>query len=330
LATRARPTPAAPASARPTLLDPRVRPGRPVDAATREAFITRQRHRARRLRRVRRSLRALVAVLVAGLTLAALVVVVAAAAHSVGARGLLAVADLAVEGAHRVPEAAVRAAAGIEPGTSLLALDVAAVVDRVEALPGVRRARVVRHLPNRVAIWLEERDPYTLASVGGADGGLVWIDPEGYLVGPEPHGTIPPLPVLSGVERPAAGAEQPVGDRLRVGLGLVRAVERTGRRLAARISEIDVERHGGPVLYLNDGVTVWLGGEEWDERLGRLDAVLAELEARGERLESVDLRFRDLVVLRPPPASGARSAAGPGDPPVDEARTTRAGAQKER
>ncbi len=69
--------------------------------------------------------------------------------------------------------------------------------------------------------------------------------------------------------------------------------------MVGRISDFDLARPGGPVLYTIDGVEVWVGSEGWDERLARLDGVLGELDDRGERVESVDLRFRDLVVLSP-------------------------------
>jgi len=40
-------------------------------------------------------------------------------------------------------------------------------------------------------------------------------------------------------------------------------------------------------------------GREWsEEQLGRLEGVLAQLQARQEPVESVDIRFRDQVVLR--------------------------------
>jgi cell division septal protein FtsQ len=172
----------------------------------------------------------------------------------------------------------------------------------LEALPGVRRARVVRHLPNRVALWIEEREPYTLVNLDSAGrSGLVWIDADGYLIGPERRGATPSLPILSGVEAPATPGE-PLGDRLQAGLTLLRAIQRSGGRIVARISEIDLGPAGGPVLYTVDGAAVWLGAEGWDERLARLDGVLGELDDHGERVDSLDLRFRDLVVLKPRPS----------------------------
>jgi hypothetical protein len=93
-------------------------------------------------------------------------------------------------------------------------------------------------------------------------------------------------------------------------------LQRTSGRLAARVSEVDLARPHGPVLYLVDGIEVRLGPDGWSDRLARLDGVLGELDARGERVASIDLRFRDQVVLTPrapaPSAGLARTAAPPG------------------
>jgi cell division septal protein FtsQ len=54
----------------------------------------------------------------------------------------------------------------------------------------------------------------------------------------------------------------------------------------------------GPVLYTVTGVEVRLGAEDWEERLARLEGVLAQKTAREGAIRSVDLRFRDQVVLQ--------------------------------
>ena len=53
---------------------------------------------------------------------------------------------------------------------------------------------------------------------------------------------------------------------------LIRALLRSGSALAGEISEIDVARADGPVLYTVGGIEVRLGPDEWDERLARLEA----------------------------------------------------------
>jgi cell division protein FtsQ len=283
---------------------PRARPAPPADLASRSRLIANQRHR-RRL--AGRSLRLALRALVLGLTLTGLGVAAFVAWDWVRRTPLLATRTVEVAGARRLDEATVRGAAAIEPGTNLFAVDVAAAEARVASLPGVRRAHVVRHLPGRVAVLVEEREPYALVNAGG----LHWVDAEGYLVTSDARPGATGLPILTGVGTPAPGTAAP-SESLRAGLALLRVLQRTSARLAARVSEIDLSHPHGPELYLVDGIEVRLGSDAWSDRLARLDGVLGELDARGERVVSIDLRFRDQVVLTPrPPTSLAASARGP-------------------
>jgi cell division septal protein FtsQ len=283
---------------------------RVADVASRAPLIAHQRHRARHRRWLRKLVRLAGLVAAVGLGLAMGTVLVSVGGAWLRATPWLQVAEVEVTGAQTVSAAAVRGAAAVAPGANLLGLDVEAIVDRVEALPGVRSARVVRHLPRHVTVVIEEREPYALVNPAGGER-LVWIDQEGRLAAPDRRAGPPSLPILSGVRRVVQATDQPTGDDLRTGLLLLRAVQRTGGRVPARVSEIDVASAQGPILYLEDGAEVRVGTEDWDERLARLDGVLAELDSRGERILAVDLRFRDLVVLTPrnPAPTEARRGA---------------------
>jgi cell division septal protein FtsQ len=86
------------------------------------------------------------------------------------------------------------------------------------------------------------------------------------------------------------------GPKARAAVAVIRALLRSGSGLTAEISEIDMSRREGPVLYTVDGVEVRLGSEDWEERLARLEGVLAQVAAQDVR--TVDLRFRDQVVFQ--------------------------------
>jgi cell division septal protein FtsQ len=73
---------------------------------------------------------------------------------------------------------------------------------------------------------------------------------------------------------------------------------RSQSSLLGEISEVDMSRAEGPVLYMANGVEVRLGREDWEGRLGRLQRVTAQLRATNQSIASIDLRFRDQVVLR--------------------------------
>jgi cell division protein FtsQ len=290
------------------LVRPRERTRRPTDLASRAGLISHQRRGSRRARRLRRAVRALGRLIGAGVVVAALVVVALVAADWLRRTSLLATRTVEVEGVHRLDAETVRAAAGVEPGMNLLTFDVGAAEARVGDLPGVRRAHVVRHLPGRVTVIVEEREPYVLVNADR----LYWVDAEGYLVGADARPGATGLPILTGLEAPP-GVGGPPSERLRLGLALVQALQRTGGRLVGQVSEVDLSGTDGPLLYLAEGIEVRVGREGWADRLARLDGVLAELDARGERVASIDLRFRDLVVLTPQ-AAGAAAAGRPAAP----------------
>jgi cell division protein FtsQ len=287
------------------LSGPRARPGAATDLASRARLIANQRHRGRFGARF---LRRLLSALAVALTVAGLAVAGRVATDWIRRTPLLATRAVEVAGTRRLDEGLVRMAAGIELGTNLFAFDVVAVEARVASLPGVRRAHVVRHLPGRVTVLVEEREPYALVNASG----LHWVDAEGYLVSTDARPGAIGLPILTGVGAPAPGATPPA-ESLRAGLALLHVLQRTSARLATRVSEVDLGRPHGPVLYLNDGIEIRLGPDSWGDRLARLDGVLDELDARGEQVASIDLRFRDQVVLTPrfatPPPAPGRAAA---------------------
>ena len=263
-----------------------------ADLGERSAFVDGQRvGRPRRRRAGRRARLRRLAGLVAVVGLSLLVI-------GAGGRWLLttprfAVARVEVRGASRMSPEQVMAAAAIPRGANIFRLDTADVIDRVEALPEVRRADVVRELPNRVVISVEERRPFTLVHGGR----LHWMDEEGRLLGASPSAVSSPLPVISGLTADElASMRTSPGPKARTAIAVIRALLRSGGALAAEISEIDMSRREGPVLYTIDGVEVRLGSEDWEERLARLAGVLAQVATQDVR--AVDLRFRDQVVFQ--------------------------------
>jgi cell division septal protein FtsQ len=211
-----------------------------------------------------------------------------------------AVGTVEVRGASRVSVDRILAAAGIAPGANLWRIDPVAVAARVEALPGIRRAELIRELPNRVTLRVEERRPFTL--VGG--GRLHWLDEEGYWLGEAGPGTSPPAPVITGLsEEEMADMRRAPSPRARAAIALLRILLRRSSALVHEISEIDMSRREGPVLYTVDGIEVRLGSEEWEQRLTRLEGVLGQVVRQGTDVAIIDLRFRDQVVLTPGGAS---------------------------
>jgi cell division protein FtsQ len=233
-----------------------------------------------------------------GASLLGALLVVAAAWES---RWLLGAAPFAVErveviGEEHLSADAIVKASGIARGQNLWTLDARRAVAGIEALPLVRHVELIRAFPNRVTLLVEERRPFTLVQAAGK---LVWVDEHGVAVSAGARPVVVAAPVISGLS-PADLA--PIGrvpsDRMATGLSLIRTLMRAQSSLLSEISEVDVSRPEGPVLYMVDGVEVRLGRDDWEGRLGRLQRVAAQLRATNQAVASIDLRFRDQVVLR--------------------------------
>jgi len=282
---------------RAAVLSPRGAPVEMPDLASRGRLIARQRISSDRLwRRVARRARWIAGRIMLLLSGAAVVAAAGLGGAWIAGSSRFAVASVEVSGHSRMTREQIDAAAAIPPGVNLFALDVRRVVERLEAVPLIRRAAVVRSAPDHVTVVVEERRPFTLVHTAG----LHWIDEEGVDLGPEPRAVRLGAPVLSGLapEDLAGKGRASASERAAGGIALLRLLLRARSSLLGQISEIDVSRSEGPVLYMVDGVEVRLGKEDWEARLGRLQGVLAQLGAAGDAVTSVDLRFRDQVVLR--------------------------------
>ena len=272
------------------LISPRTQADVLPDWGERSALVGRQRvgRERRRRRAVARVRRVLASLVLVGVALA----IMAAGLRWLTTAPYFAVRQIEVRGASRVPQARILDAAGVVLGANLWTLDTRAVQVRLAAIPEIARADVVRAFPDRVTIAVEERRPFTLVHAAR----LHWLDENGRLLGEESRAVVPELPVISGLtETELAAMRTTPGPKARAAIALIRALLRSGSRLAAEISEIDMSRAEGPVLYTVDGIEVRLGGEDWEERLARLEGVLAQVATQD--VSGVDLRFRDQVVL---------------------------------
>lgn len=274
------------------LISPRARAAALHDLGERSPLVSGQRVGAARRRRARllaRLARAGGAVLLALLAIAAV-----AAAHAwVTTSPRFAVAAIDVHGASRLSVDRILTVAGIALGANLWSVDTSQVRGRLEGMPEIRRADVVRALPNRLTILVEERRPFTLVHAGR----LHWLDEDGHVLGEETRAVSPEVPIISGLTEAELETMRTAPTvKARAAITLIRALLRSGGALAAEISEIDMGRVEGPVLYTVDGVEVRLGTDDWDERLARLEGVLGQVATQDVRY--VDLRFRDQVILR--------------------------------
>ena len=236
----------------------------------------------------RRRLRWIIAALV-GVVIAAAVLV---ALHS----PVLAVRHVTVVGAHQTPVGDVVGAAALD-GRPLVDIDTGETAARVESLPWVAHATVVRSWPTGVTITIVERVPR--ATVDRPNGVAV-VDASGHVLEwtQEPPSGFPSLGAVVAPGRPGTV----LGPGARPALMVVDALPAP---LAPTVRRVVLDRGHHVWLDLGRGVSAALGGTgDIGAKLQSLASVLAS--ARPSWPAVIDVTVPDLPTVGPP---------SPGAPP---------------
>ncbi len=163
-------------------------------------------------------------------------------------------------------------------GDAILTADLRGAERALEEIPWVREARVSMHLPRRVSVQIDERQP--IAFYRAVDGFNRVIDLEGRVLDviegdlvdfPPIQGTGPNLSAGDVVEQPFLGAAQ-----------LINALP---RELRQRLVSMAISPDGEVSFLLTDDVTVLFGRP--DRFQDKLVALLNEIKRQGSRSYSV-------------------------------------------
>ena len=196
-----------------------------------------------------------------------------------------------------------------QPGRNLMRLDLDRLRRSLELIPWVKTVVVRRVLPDKLMIDIEEREPVAFARVAHE---TLLIDGEGILLENNPENlSQPDFPVILGMES-GYGPEVLRRNRQRIVLyqRLMRSLNRGGAGLSRDLSEVHLQDPGNVSVILNeDTVLVYLGRDGFQEKFRRYLAASKELKKKYRNLDSVDLRYRDQVVIRTLDPDLARGAS---------------------
>ncbi len=210
----------------------------------------------------------------------------------------LTVNRIRVEGNERLAEDEIVEALGLQPGSSILSLDLTSLKRQLMSSPWVKDVQLTRVFPATLTLRLVERDPIGVAVTER----LYLIDEKGSFLdemGPRYSGLT--LPLVRGI---ADEDGRVLVDRQELaGRVLVALAEE--ERLESAISEVDISEGAGSILIRLRRPPLTILASEGD-LVGRLTEILPLTEAilhRFPSLEVVDVRFRDRVYLRLPAES---------------------------
>ena len=217
----------------------------------------------------------------------------------IGHMPALRVTRVHVRGLTVLREAEVLGRARLRPGDSLIGPDLWRAARRIRRLPAVKSVAMDRDLPGGVIIRVKERTPREYLRTPG---GVIYIDAERMAFvakGPPIARVVEVAGVPMNQVRPGRRVR---GDRIESVLAALDALR--SRKLAARRIAIDGDELK---VVLRGGTLVWLGpSEDVSARADGLRQAITEIERRGGRASTIDLRDLDRIVWR----SAAPEAGG--------------------
>lgn len=190
----------------------------------------------------------------------------------------------------------------------------------LEAIPWVKHARVMRVLPNRIRVSLEERVPVAFTQINGETG---LVDADGVLL-TMPAATMAArhysFPEVTGLESVTSQGERRV--RMMVYMRMMAELDANGQHNTQQISEVDLsDPEDARVKMADQGgdIVAHLGYEHFLDRYRRYMRHIGEWRQQQPRLIGVDLRYERQAVLQMQP---------PGVPMPGEVSASEAAEQK--
>jgi cell division septal protein FtsQ len=220
--------------------------------------------------------------------------------------------DVAVMGNNYVSREEVLGALGLpltgklKLGTNVFRIPLESVRRGVEALPWVHTASVTRVLPHSLLVHVAERTPVAYANV---DGRVSLVDADGMLL-EKPDNGVFDFPVIYGLANLSSIDDRRA--RISLYLEFTRQLGVEAPRAGWMISEVylsDVEDLKALLVSGQQTVQVHFGQKDFLQRFRSFLTLLPEIQKSNDKLDSVDLRYRNEIVVDPAPSAPATGGA---------------------
>jgi cell division protein FtsQ len=204
--------------------------------------------------------------------------------------------DVTVSGLDKVSRAQVMEVLAADIGRNVFFIPLEQRKKQLEEIPWIESASVMRLLPNRIAVQIQERTPVAFAQINNR---IELVDSHGVLM-ELPRKTHFSFPAVLGL-----GDSDPLSTRaaqMKIYGRLVGELDAGGTHYSNDLSEVDL---GDPedikvtVADPNGAVLVHLGNEQFLERFKIYLSRVGSWRQQFQKLESVDLRFEGQIIVNP-------------------------------
>jgi len=214
--------------------------------------------------------------------------------------------NIEVTGNENVTKAQIMEVMGADIGRNIFFVPLTQQKTQLEQIPWVESASVMRFVPNRLKIEIHERTPVAFARVGprifliDAGGTLMELPPKRKYSFPVILGMNPGEPLSTRVPRMKAYNQ------------LVHDLDSGGARYSQDLSEVDLSDLENLKVRVNDpqgDVLVELGASDFLKRYQTYVSHVQEWRQQFQKLESVNLRYDNQVIVNPDMEGKPKQAA---------------------
>jgi cell division protein FtsQ len=216
--------------------------------------------------------------------------------------------NIQVTGVQNASRAQIMDVVGADIGRNIFFVPLDERKKQLEQIPWVESATVMRLMPNRLAIRIQERTPVAFAQIGSK---ITLIDSNGVVLGmPANRQKKYSFPVIEGI-----ADTEPLSSRaavMKIYNRLVRELDSEGAHYSQDLSEVDLSDPEDVKVIANTtgaAVTIHLGSSDFLPRYKLYVTHIAEWRQQFQNLQSVDLRYEGQVVVNPEEATGHRPQA---------------------
>lgn len=202
------------------------------------------------------------------------------------------VAQIAVYNQHFFTQKELLDMSGIALGMYPFDFSVKKAAREIEKNPNVKRASVERAWPNKVVIKVVERTPAAVVK-GKAS---FMIDEDGVVLPMRAEIPVGLVTICGAELTEEMVGQKAAGDGMMRALSLLREYQHTDLPLTLEFSQIDISNPRNLVVQTRRNLRVLMGEGDFARRLARLSRVLEDMERRGRVADTIDLRFKDVVV----------------------------------
>lgn len=203
-----------------------------------------------------------------------------------------------VTGVVNAPRAEVMAIAANDISRNIFSVPLEERRKQLEAIPWVESASVMRLLPNRIAVHIQERTPVAFVQIGQR---VSLIDAGGIVMGMGASRQARySFPVVRGITETELRSSRAAA--MRIFNRLVRELDSEGANYSQGLSEVDLSDPENVKVTASDGggaVTIFLGASDFLPRFKLYVGHLAEWRQQFPNLQSVDLRYDGQIIVNP-------------------------------